>query len=80
MNCTPAQKRTMLLSPCKVIQKFNPSLHAEEPVFEYDCSAHPFREHLVDMPLRQRDGWLERPDRPGLGIEVDRGALERYRA
>ena len=58
----------------------NPSLHADEPVFEYDCSAHPFREHLVDRPLRQRDGWLERPDRPGLGIEVDRGALERYRA
>ena len=58
----------------------NPSLHADEPVFEYDCSAHPFRERLVDRPLRQRDGWLELPDAPGLGIEVDRGALERYRA
>ncbi|MEO8144276.1 MAG: mandelate racemase/muconate lactonizing enzyme family protein [Betaproteobacteria bacterium] len=58
----------------------NPSLHAEEPVFEYDCSSHPFREHLVDRPLRQRGGWLELPAAPGLGIEVDRGALERYRA
>jgi D-galactarolactone cycloisomerase len=57
----------------------NPSLHADEPVFEYDCSAHPFREQLVDRPLRQRQGWLELPTAPGLGIEVDRGALERFR-
>ncbi len=57
----------------------NPSLYADEPVFEYDCSAHPFREQLVDRPLRQRGGWLELADAPGLGIEVDRGVLERYR-
>lgn len=58
----------------------NPSLFADEPVFEYDCSSHPFREQLVDKPLRQREGWLELPTAPGLGIEVDRGALERFRA
>ncbi|MDH5578134.1 MAG: mandelate racemase/muconate lactonizing enzyme family protein, partial [Betaproteobacteria bacterium] len=58
----------------------NPSLFADEPVFEYDCSSHPFREALVDKPLRQREGWLELPTAPGLGIEVDRGALERFRA
>lgn len=58
----------------------NPSLFANEPVFEYDCSAHPFREQLVDRPLRQRDGWLERSDAPGLGIEVDRAALARFSA
>ncbi|MGH8764370.1 MAG: mandelate racemase/muconate lactonizing enzyme family protein [Burkholderiales bacterium] len=57
----------------------NPSLFADEPVFEYDCSAHPFRDLLVDKPLRQREGWLECPDAPGLGIEVDRGVLERFR-
>ncbi|HEU4644250.1 MAG TPA: mandelate racemase/muconate lactonizing enzyme family protein [Burkholderiales bacterium] len=58
----------------------NPSLFAEEPVFEYDCSSHPFREALVDEPLRQREGWLARPEGPGLGIEIDRKALERFRA
>ncbi|HSG76292.1 MAG TPA: mandelate racemase/muconate lactonizing enzyme family protein [Burkholderiales bacterium] len=58
----------------------NPSLFADEPVFEYDCSSHPFRETLIDKPLRQREGWLERPEGPGLGIEVDRKALERFRA
>jgi D-galactarolactone cycloisomerase len=49
-------------------------------VFEYDCSAHPFREQLVDRPLRHNGGWLDLPTAPGLGIEVDRGALERFRA
>ncbi len=58
----------------------NPALFADEPVFEYDCSAHPFREQLVDRPLRQRDGWLERPAGPGLGIEIDRAALARFSA
>ena len=58
----------------------NPSLFADEPVFEYDCSAHPFREQLVDRPLRHREGWLELGDAPGLGIEVDRSVLERFRA
>jgi D-galactarolactone cycloisomerase len=58
----------------------NPSLFADEPIFEYDCSAHPFRERLVDRPLRQHDGWLERPAGPGLGIELDRAALARFSA
>lgn len=58
----------------------NPSLFAEEPVFEYDCSSHPFREALVDKPLRHQEGWLARPEGPGLGIEIDRKALERFRA
>ncbi len=58
----------------------NPSLFADEPIFEYDCSAHPFRESLIDKPLRHQGGWLALPEGPGLGIEVDRKALERFRA
>ena len=58
----------------------NPSLFADEPIFEYDCSSHPFRESLIDRPLRHRDGWLTLPEGPGLGIEVDRRALARFRA
>jgi D-galactarolactone cycloisomerase len=56
------------------------SVFAQQPIFEYDRSSHPFRQHLVREPLEQRDGWLEVPTRPGLGIEIDRGVLERYRA
>jgi D-galactarolactone cycloisomerase len=58
----------------------NPSLFADEPIFEYDCSSHPFRESLIDKPLRHHKGWLALPDAPGLGLEVDREALERFRA
>ena len=55
------------------------SVFAEEPVFEYDRSSHPFREHLVREPVRQVDGWIDIPQRPGIGVEVDRDVLERYR-
>ncbi len=51
----------------------------QQPVFEYDRSSHPFRQHLVTQLLEQRDGWLEIPQRPGLGVDVDRAVLERYR-
>jgi D-galactarolactone cycloisomerase len=56
------------------------SIHAEPPVFEYDRSSHPFRNDLVDRPVLHRNGWIDVPDRPGLGIEVNRAVLERYRA
>lgn len=58
----------------------NFALFAQEPILEYDCSAHPFRSELVASPPRHRDGWVEVPDRPGLGIEVNRAVLERYLA
>ena len=55
------------------------SLFATEPVLEYDRSAHPFRQQLVSQPLQMVDGWVEVPDAPGLGVEVDRSVLQRYR-
>jgi len=55
------------------------SVFPQQPIFEYDRSSHPFRQHLVQHPLEQRDGWLEVPSRPGLGVEVDRAVLERHR-
>lgn len=56
------------------------SVFAEEPIFEYDRSAHPFRQELITEPVMHRDGWVEIPSRPGLGVEVDRGVLERFAA
>ncbi len=55
------------------------SLFALQPVLEYDRSAHPFRQQLVDRPLSLRDGWVEVPALPGLGVEVNREVLARYR-
>lgn len=53
---------------------------AQEPVLEYDRSSHPFRQQRVREPIGLTDGWVEIPTRPGLGIEIDRSTLERYRA
>jgi D-galactarolactone cycloisomerase len=55
------------------------SLFAQEPVFEYDRSSHPFRQHLITEPILQQGGWVTIPDGPGLGVEIDRAALEKYR-
>ena len=56
----------------------NHALFPKEILLEFDTSSHPFREHLTDMPLRQREGWVDIPERPGLGIEVSRDVIERF--
>lgn len=55
------------------------SVFAEEPIFEYDRSSHPFRQFLVREPVTQVGGWIDIPQRPGLGVDVDREILDRYR-
>ena len=47
------------------------ALYADQPLFEYDTSAHPFRTSLVDKPLEHKEGWLAVPNAPGLGFQVD---------
>jgi D-galactarolactone cycloisomerase len=56
------------------------SLFAGEPVLEYDRSSHPFRRQLIHEPIELVEGWVEISARPGLGVEIDRATLERYRA
>jgi len=56
------------------------ALFALEPIFEYDTSSHPFRAELVKEPVLQKDGWIEVPRRPGIGVEVNRAVLEQYAA
>ena len=55
------------------------SLFAQEPLLEYDCSSHPFRQQLIKQPIQQIGGWVSIPNGPGLGVELDRSILERYR-
>jgi len=49
-----------------------------EPILEYDTSSHPFRRDLVSPAVLQRNGSVDIPQGPGLGIEVDRDVLQRY--
>lgn len=56
----------------------NHALLAKDVLLEFDTSSHPFREHLTDLPLRQRQGWVEIPQKPGLGIEVSMDVIRRF--
>jgi L-alanine-DL-glutamate epimerase-like enolase superfamily enzyme len=47
---------------------------------EWDQNPNAIREELLKEPLRlEPDGTVRLPERPGLGIELDRAAVERYR-
>jgi D-galactarolactone cycloisomerase len=56
----------------------NHAILAKDILLEFDTSSHPFRNELTDMPLRQRDGWVDIPQKPGLGIEINRNVIEEY--
>jgi D-galactarolactone cycloisomerase len=49
------------------------------PILEFDRTVNPFRQAVLTTPLEHVDGVVSIPDGPGLGIEVDRAALEQYR-
>ena len=57
----------------------NPAaLYPGELWFEFDRTPNPFREQLAVEPLKRTGAIIGVPERPGLGLEVDRGMLERY--
>ncbi|QIE54068.1 mandelate racemase/muconate lactonizing enzyme family protein [Pikeienuella piscinae] len=56
-----------------------PGLGAHQPLLEYDSTPHPFRQDLLVEPVRVKDGVAHVPDGPGLGVEVRRDVLERWR-
>jgi L-alanine-DL-glutamate epimerase-like enolase superfamily enzyme len=51
-------------------------------MLECECDRSPFKTELADLTpgcLRQKDGTLDVPDKPGLGIEIDWHAVTRLR-
>jgi D-galactarolactone cycloisomerase len=62
------------------IPQANHALFARDILLEFDTSSHPFREHLTDMPLRQKQGWVEIAQKPGLGIEISMDVIRRFSA
>ncbi|MCK6453149.1 MAG: mandelate racemase/muconate lactonizing enzyme family protein [Alphaproteobacteria bacterium] len=61
-----------------VIPHTPPALQPIEPLLEFDRSEHPYRMAVVKSPIVPRDGWVDIPTGPGLGIEIDRDAVRRY--
>lgn len=55
------------------------SLFASEPILEYDQSEHPFRQALIEQPVSRDNGRVIIPDAPGLGININREVINRYR-
>ena len=55
-----------------------PRLSPREPLLEFDRSEHPFRQAILTAPIEHTAGMVAIPDGPGLGIEVDRAALQRW--
>jgi len=48
-------------------------------ICEFDRVPNPLRDELLVEPLRYRDSYLFLPEKPGLGIELNKDALEKYR-
>jgi D-galactarolactone cycloisomerase len=52
---------------------------ADSPLLEFDVTENPFRTELcVGTPFELRDGFVDLPTRPGLGVEIDESGLRRY--
>ncbi|MDZ5699644.1 mandelate racemase/muconate lactonizing enzyme family protein [Chelativorans sp. M5D2P16] len=49
-----------------------------EPILEFDRTDNPFRQAVVKTPIEHENGVVRIPDGPGLGIEIDRAALEKF--
>jgi D-galactarolactone cycloisomerase len=57
-----------------------PALTVAEPMLEFDRTEHPIRRAVLTAPIEHAGGVVRVPDGPGLGIDVDRGALARFAA
>lgn len=56
------------------------SLSPTQPLLEFDQTEHPIRQAILQAPITHQQGWVQIPERPGLGIEINRDALNFYRA
>ena len=50
-----------------------------EPILEFDRTENPFRQAIVRSPLEHENGVVRIPNAPGLGIEIDRDAIETFK-
>jgi D-galactarolactone cycloisomerase len=55
------------------------SLQPAEPILEFDRTEHPIRQAILTQPIEHENGIVRVPDGPGLGIEIDRKALAKFK-
>jgi D-galactarolactone cycloisomerase len=56
-----------------------PSFRPMPPLLEFEQCENPFRDELSVEPIEQRRGIVQIPTAAGLGIEIKRAVLDRYR-
>ena len=66
---------TSTFAPCPYAREPRP--YEQEPVMEFDQTPNPIRNELASICFEQRDGYVDIPTGPGLGIEIDESALDR---
>ena len=49
------------------------------PILEFDRTEMPFRQAILTAPIEHDAGVVQIPDGPGLGIDIDRAALDRHK-
>ena len=49
------------------------------PLLEYEQTFNPFRDLLAKEPIVHKGGFVDVSTKPGLGIEIDRAVLDKYR-
>lgn len=54
------------------------SLQPVQPLLEFDQTEHPIRQAIIAEPIVQQKGWVQIPNGPGLGIEINRDALRHF--
>ncbi|AKU09171.1 mandelate racemase/muconate lactonizing enzyme family protein [Haloferax gibbonsii] len=55
--------------------------HVPDPMMvEFDRSENPLRDEILQTPFDPTGGEVDVPQAPGLGVEIDEDAVERYRA
>ena len=55
------------------------ALNPVEPMLEYDQSSHPFRQDLIFNAINMENGCVSVPEAPGIGVDVNRDVLEKFR-
>jgi D-galactarolactone cycloisomerase len=56
-----------------------PALRPTPPMLEFEQTPNPLRDILAREPIVQKEGIVAVPTGPGLGIEVDRDVLQRFK-
>jgi len=56
-----------------------PRRDAIAPILEFDRTPNPFRQAILNTPIEHHNGMVMIPNTPGLGITINRDALENYR-